>query len=266
MALGNRGEAFYYYARVLYDNHHQHILLRQAALDLRRSVSAGVYAQPGEYFSGLEEKIVEHLGEPYLTEGDDLQSFDLGRTRKESDYRNWCLKEGLFLNPLNELGAFPIAVRDIFSCPSISVRGKRGPCHHGFFNQMKQEFVSVGTIFILRGRLRKKLTFQTERSCFTIRLITRLIRFPLKCETCVPSAYSILDKIAFFLNDYLDLRIPARSVAFRSLWYKKQKVANGLLEFANINNWPMRGLFSLSRDLHTNDHNFQSVMEPEAQC
>ena len=36
-------------------------------------------------------------------------------------------------------------------------------------------------------------------------------------------AYSLLDKVAYFLNNYLALGIPERMVNFHTFWYIKQK-------------------------------------------
>jgi tetratricopeptide (TPR) repeat protein len=119
MALGNRGEAFFYYARALYDKHHQHILLRQSALDLRNALANDIAAIPGEHFRKLEATISQRLGDEYINNGDDLGSFSLGRTSAEREYRRWCLDQSLFLNPLNDLGEFPLAARDVFEVDPI---------------------------------------------------------------------------------------------------------------------------------------------------
>ena len=41
-------------------------------------------------------------------------------------------------------------------------------------------------------------------------------------------AYSLFDKIAYFLNEYLRLGIPERNVSFRTLWYEDQQKKKGL--------------------------------------
>ncbi|CEG09722.1 hypothetical protein BN961_03152 [Afipia felis] len=78
-------------------------------------------------------------------------------------------------------------------------------------------------------------------------------------------AYSIFDKIAFFLNDYAALGIKPRDVYFKTLWYgnphkKPPAIRN---EFTSSRNWPLRGLYWVSKDLF--DPVLQGVMEPEAQ-
>ena len=77
--------------------------------------------------------------------------------------------------------------------------------------------------------------------------------------------YSIFDKAAFFLNHYLDLAIPEKSVKFRTFWYIEQSRKKGLrADFENRQNWPLRGLFWLSKDLYEEEVGFKEAIEPDA--
>jgi tetratricopeptide (TPR) repeat protein len=267
MALGNRGEAFYYYAYTLYDRHHQHILLRQAVIDLRSALANDISAKPAKHFRCLDRLISKHLGENYIEQGDDLDSFSLGDTSEENKYRTWCLDQTLFLNPLNDLCKSAVAARDVFSCPSITVRGSRGPCHHGFFNQMKQEFVSA-RYFYFDGINSTKPHFSDREVLLHNTFDSPSYSLAVeKIKMAFRSAYSLFDKIAFFVNDYFELKIRHDAVKFQTLWYEKQYVKNGLRgEFTNRANWPMRGLFALSKDLYTYNDEFQNAMEPDARA
>ena len=66
------------------------------------------------------------------------------------------------------------------------------------------------------------------------------------------------------MNYYLKLDINPNRVNFGSLWFKNCKPQQGIREdLKNSENWPLRGLFSVSRDLYWNkDEEFP--MEPEA--
>jgi hypothetical protein len=75
-----------------------------------------------------------------------------------------------------------------------------------------------------------------------------------------------LDKIAFFMNQYMTLGIPERRVSFRTLWYEKQERSRGLRpEFASLDNWPLRGLFWLAKDVHDETPSFRASLAPDAQ-
>ena len=56
---------------------------------------------------------------------------------------------------------------------------------------------------------------------------------------------------AFFLNDYLQLKINIRSIAFHTIWYegKQKQNINSIIE--SLNNNPLRGLYYLSKDFHS---------------
>ncbi|MEN5371423.1 LA2681 family HEPN domain-containing protein [Luteimonas sp. TWI406] len=74
-------------------------------------------------------------------------------------------------------------------------------------------------------------------------------------------AYSIFDKIAFFLNRYLALGMGPRQVNFRAVWTEgKNKALRSRI--AGSKNWPLRGLYWLSKDLF--EEGAQDLLEPDA--
>jgi len=83
-------------------------------------------------------------------------------------------------------------------------------------------------------------------------------------KTAYRLAYSLFDKIALFLNDYFLVGLKSESVSFRQIWGKKR---NNIFEiypcFEKSKNWPLRGLYYLSKDLY--DEDFMDVSLPNAQ-
>ena len=80
------------------------------------------------------------------------------------------------------------------------------------------------------------------------------------------SLYSLFDKIAFFLNAFLSLGVPERSISFRGIWYAEQKRTKGIRpEFGLRENWPFRGLYWLGKDLYEDRPEFREVIDPDAQ-
>ncbi len=71
---------------------------------------------------------------------------------------------------------------------------------------------------------------------------------PTKLKLAFESAYNILDKLAFFVNDYLDLGIKVRLVSFQGLW-KERKTAALRPAIVERGNWHLYGLYDLSKDL-----------------
>jgi hypothetical protein len=83
-----------------------------------------------------------------------------------------------------------------------------------------------------------------------------------KTKLAFRSAYSLLDKVAFFLNDYLKLDIPLGAVSFRSLWFVERGSTELRPVFTDAKNWPLRGLYWLAKDFVERD--FQASTEPDA--
>lgn len=86
-----------------------------------------------------------------------------------------------------------------------------------------------------------------------------------KIRLAFRSAYSLFDKISFFLNHYFGLGRRPDRVSFRSVWYEaKSSSPRPLLPvFSGCPNWPLRGLFWLSKDLF--EEEFQNVTEADAE-
>ena len=77
--------------------------------------------------------------------------------------------------------------------------------------------------------------------------------------------YSLFDKIAFFLNAYLELGILKGAVSIKGLWYINQQRKKGIRsEFASRENWPLRGLYWLAKDPFEDSPGFREAMDPTA--
>ena len=77
-------------------------------------------------------------------------------------------------------------------------------------------------------------------------------------------AYSLFDKIAFFINDYFKVGLHERDVSFRSVWYQRKPNRKSLSTiFRDRQNWPLRGLYWLSKDIF--EAAFREVSEPDAE-
>lgn len=265
MAVGNRGICLAHYGRKLYDTGHAVLFLKHAHSALSASLTSPLQKDAREAFKAELNTIESLLKEEVLQRPFDMHSFPLGSSASEVRYRKWCLNQRLFLNPLNDLGSFSIAARDVFSTPSIVTRIGEGPCCQGFFNQMKQEYVSARYMYF--AGISARSPHFSDRDV----MLYDTLDYPTYClaaekvKLAFRSAYSIFDKIAFFLNHYLNLSIRAKSVYFRTFWYDSQKKTQGLKsEFGNRANHPLRGLFWLSKDLYEDKAGFREAMEPDA--
>jgi len=269
MAIGNRGEGIANYACTLYDRRQSIVLFNYARSNLEIALASQLHQTAKAHF----EKYIEWIDSKNLQDcidcikkDTDLNKFPVGDSEEEIMYRKWCLENRLFLNPLNDLGQFNIASTDIISTPSITYKINEGPYYSGYFNQLKQEYVSARYLYY-EGINSKEVHF-SDKDVYLVNTLD----YPAhsiateKVKIAFRINYSIFDKISYFLNDYLKLSIPTKAVYFKTLWYESQKKKNGLRkEFENNHNWPMRGLFWISKDLFENKSSFMQAMEPDAQ-
>jgi len=270
MAVGNRGFGLMHYAKLVHDQGHQVYHLREAYAGLTRALVPAYEEQLGlearEGFAGALERLTNAVPIEILTAPPHSHTFPKQMVQKERLYRAWCLAERLFLNDLNDLGTDPIAAADVLTLPSIVTPIKAPqPNAFGFFNQLKQEYVSARYLYY-EGVTDDQVHFSDRE----VTLINTL-DYPAyglaveKVKVAFRIAYSLLDKVAYFLNDYLELGIPEKRVSFRGLWYEGQDPCRGLrADMHRPDNAPLKGLFFLAKDLYEKKPGFSEAMEPDA--
>jgi tetratricopeptide (TPR) repeat protein len=266
MAIGNRGSGLENYAQALYDPGHQMLFVKFAHAAVKRALGKkvlydGVYPQARVHFESVKnriESLVPNLGKIKL------HDHSMGKSEAERNYRSWCLENRLFLNPLNDLGAHSVANQDVLMLPTFKTNVKEPPTLVGFFNQLKQEYASARWLLyegIQTDKVhisdRQVLLYNTlDYSCHSLAVEKTKIAFRM--------AYSLFDKLAFFLNEYLQLGIKDRAVYFRTFWYQHRSAKPFSLrsKFVNLDNWPLRGLFWVAKDLFAEQ--YSDAIEPEA--
>lgn len=269
MALGNRGYGLRGYAQLTHDIGHKVCLVREAYRSLVKAQVRQDLSNPPaamELFARIRREIEESVSKDVLSGEIPTGPFDEDWTTEERVYREWCLGERLFLNDLNDIDLGYIAAADVVTLPSITTPVEASqPSWIGFFNQLKQEFVSA-RFFYYSGTSSDESHFSDKE----VTLVNTLdyASYGLNVENVKVAfrlAYSLLDKIAYFLNDYLELGIPERRVSFRGLWYRNGQPVEGVrAELADRRNLGLKGLFWLAKDLYEPTPEFAEAIEPEA--
>jgi hypothetical protein len=257
MAKVNLALGWESYAKLLYDIGHSYILLNKAykvydSLKFGEHIWDALDTRP-IYLSVIEHKnqILAHV-DIEKVDSIPLDGYSLGRANKEKNYRAWVLENTLFLNPLNDVGAYSIASTDILHLPNMMTEQPKMPHHYGFFNQLKQEFAS--SRYLLWQAISECDLYKKHFSDKDVYLIDTLdfSRYGLAIEQLklvFRSSYSLLDKIGYFINDYWDLGLEKRDVYFSKVWYKNGKRRDGLhTKLENLENNSLRGLYWLSKD------------------
>lgn len=163
------------------------------------------------------------------------------------------------------VSGYTIAARDVLTLPSLVTpaarAGVRPPRPIGFFNQLKQEFVSA------RWTLYEGLTSQGVHFSNRDVLMYDTLDYPAyslateRIRSAFRTAYSLLDKTAFFIDAYWELGKKPSQLSFRTVWYKEGRKA--LTDrFSAYANWPLRGLFWLSKELF--DENLKTSTAADA--
>lgn len=269
MAHGNKGIALFSYAKTLYDEGHQAILLWEASNSLYQSLG-----NDQDAYSDAQQNFEEHLNLinnvadiQYIQNNINLFDHSLGETSEEIEYRKWSLHNCLFLNPLNDLGPYQIAAADVTHLPGITYKTGEYPLYTSFFNQLKQEYIAA-RFFYYEG-ITKKETSIADKNVLILDTLDQT-HYSIGSENVKSSfrvAYSIFDKIAYFINHYYNLQTQHHKVNFKKIWHVDENPKRGLKPvFTEYQNWPLRGLFWLSKDLYDSEmHVCSESIDPEAE-
>lgn len=268
MALANKGQGFVSYSYFVRDQTYVVLFLKYAHNFISNALSMrdpNFYKEARKGFKDIRKSIETRLSKEYIQRKIDLDDYSIGKTKQEIKYRKWCLSNQLFLTPLNDLCTQAVAAVDGLVLPSVIVKIGEGPYYHGLFNQIKQEFISARYLFY-DGVTSNKVHYSDREVTLSNTLDYPAYSLAVeKVKATFRMTYSIFDKIAFFLNKYLNLSVNDHRISFRTIWYASQKRQKGLASiFIKNENLPLRGLFWLSKDLHESKKDFQESIEPEA--
>ena len=211
MARGTLGLSLTSYARIVHSDYHAAALLFAAHRELTRTIE-DARASPGfghpeatERFEREKVWIDEHVDLAAISEHLSPDQGTMGKSRAERAYRAWCLSNYLFLNPINDGLACTAAADDTIPLPDFVTKIGDPPSLIGFFNQIKQEYVSARWVFY-NGTHSNSPHF-SDRDV----TLTNTLDYPAyglaveQVRTAYRIAYSLFDKIAFFINDYFSL-------------------------------------------------------------
>lgn len=262
MALGAKGNGMIYHGlNSLYDDGHRSIYIGFGYKNLKRAIQFPI--EPNALHD--YKRKIQHLETQSAWVTDyhpDLNIPSEFSLEEEELYRNWCLQNILFLNPLNDLGVYTIANHDPFALPNMMVGSERAGSYHSFFNQIKQEYITA-RLFLFKG-YNETWEHYADKGVLRYELLDSSIH-SLRIEQIKVAfriAYSIFDKISYFLNYYLDLGIKEHEVNFRKIWFDKKGELRDT--FIRKRNLMFRALYWVSKDLFYDNELYKTVLEPDA--
>ena len=257
MSLGNIGEAYQYYGALVFDPAHRDYLHNCAYDMLSKAIESNdpnIYSEAKEYFKHCIEQYDLEYVEKVLAIPLDIPQYDYPDS-DELKYREWALHSNLFLNPLNDLPYYEFCfAADVLHLPNMIVNIDAKPIFHGMFNQIKQEYIFARYQYYCGIQIPEEphyadkdtyLLHFADYPQYSIRIEQ------LKCSFKI--LYSLLDKVAFFINSYFELGISERDVSFFSIW-KTEKKGKTSYKYKNVldpnSNFAISSLYWISKDFY----------------
>lgn len=263
MALGGLGTACFVYASMQYDPSYRDPINKEGICCIQQALTRRDEMPPGadlffeQQLNMLDKEYVAFLRKLQINQYPAL----LGSGTAEKKYRSWVLDYGFFLNAYNDMRSLESIINeDIIHLPSMffKLTGKPDFKYHGLFNCIKQEYVSARFFLYETYYTNFKPHFSDKQTHIldTLDHPTYSLRIE-KLKLVFRMAYSIFDKIAFFIFDYYELDMKEWDVSFRKIW-KYLKTRSG---FDIDVNFALRGLYWISKAISDKD---SSSINPRA--
>ena len=272
MALGNKGIALTSYSQFFSSDYADG--LRKLSYEILNNVCKDAdylekyYPSALKDFSMWKERLEKHYSNnlKWLRSDIDIHG-KYGDDENEEKYKTWVAAKGLFLNPLNDDNHLVYSIDDILHLPNMIYHIDDDRFKHaGLLNQIKQEFVSSRYLFYFSSEGIVDAHFSDRGNLILNTLdYTNESYYDYLQKTCFKSLHSILDRVAFFINDYFDIGIEERDVSFRMIWRKEKNGKNGYIFKNNLidimkSNYALKGLYWLAKDIQ--QENYKSPIKP----
>lgn len=249
MALGNCGIAYMTYANKVYDRNHRNILHHYAYSHLSRALmnKEKLHSQAIDYFEYYLSSYNNDFKDNFLEKELKFNTFYIGESKDEIEYRKWVLEEHLYLNPLNDLQVTNSSMAsDILHLPTMRMRVSNGINYkyHSMFNSLKQEYITSRFMYFECTQKTEDIHFADRNTHLidTLDYTSHSIRLE-KLKFAYRSLYSLFDKSSYFLNEYFSLGIKERDITFRSIWKSEKSGKNG---YSYKNTLPYRENYALN--------------------
>ena len=260
MALGNKGIALYFYSHICGDK--RPIFLAEAHSCLNDALRMNITPESINQFKCLMGKIESCFPDKqdlfHLKEHTDLKINDSNNL--EYFLTRFCVNNKLYLNlcnycqKCNESIGDPIVINKMIVPVKPYTSSKEDPFLRlsSYLNQIKYEYITSRFLIFLSRREGIDFNFVDDN----VRLIDTLnyeinnVSIQL-LELSFKSFYNVLDKIAFFINDYLKLGLQDNQINFTKIWYSNKK-CNGINEkLVETKNSSLNALYDLHKELES---------------
>ncbi len=173
----------------------------------------------------------------------------------EKSYRKWCLKERLFVNPINDITTEWIADQDILQFPNHTVSIGDGPFFSASFSALKREFC-FARYMAYEGINQIHPKFETDK-LFLVNTLDYVDYSGAteKVKAAFRICFSVLDSLSSLMNAYFQCN--AKGASFTPKWIKDHFKGNDENHFIDALYW-------LSCDLFDNEKVFKNPQKWKA--
>ncbi|MDD4962598.1 MAG: LA2681 family HEPN domain-containing protein [Gallionella sp.] len=265
MAYATKGIALFHYGLQLFYDEQKQVFAKYSHISLETALYLGVE----EHAEARCQGYLNHLNS-FADWGEISFEADekiCGRSKRERNYRQWCLDNRLFLNPVNDVLKTVYEAYDDLHLNSITtpISGST-PEIYGIYNQLKQEYISSRYILFeaIEESDKYSVHFSDKRVHLVNMLDGRFYRLWVeKMKMAFLAAYAIFDKIAYLINVYWQLEIKTDKIDFRKVWFENAEIKKGINPKLSLDkNIALNGLFWLSKDVFYKDD--KRPTEPDA--
>ena len=257
MALGNLGIAYFHYGILVSDPAHRDYLNYFAYDYLCKAIHSNdlsLYDAAKKYFKSTLDRYDSNYIKQVLSVPLNIPQYNY-ENPEEYAYRKWGLNKRLFLNPLNDL---PVAefcfAADVLQLPNMLANIADKPVFHGLFNQFKQEYGFARYQYYRSLEVTSDVHY-ADKDMYLLNFAD-YPQYSIRIEKLKSSfriLYSMLDKVAFFINSYFDLEIKEHDISFHNIWLEKKEGRNGY-KYKNVlhpeENFALASIYWISKDFY----------------
>lgn len=274
MALANKGYVQSLLALVISGNA-KRVILHESYANITKAIKCGLDEGPKQYFSLIANHLIKSMYPEVKNLSADI-SCESNLPEKisfENYYKRFCITNDLFLNPISNSHQCEAALYDpLIISHLVFPKEEYGNFREQIknFNQIKQEYIFARFLLVQSFYKDSQLCFIDKDAILLNTLDSSTYGIFLEqAKTSFRISFSILDKIAFFVNQYCKLKMREKSIYFHSI--SPLRYPNLLKTFFPLVNPYLAALMDLSNDFENDyfkkfvklrnsfEHRFESI-------
>lgn len=245
MAIGNKAMAMQYFANI--SGKYKGAMYAQAYQAIKSIIDdPEIIRISGPHAKKNFENVIARIDSSFKDKS--LLTKDLkhskykrsGKTDFEKFYLDFCSRNNLFLNFHIHFDQCESSIVDPIFITLISDAKDPNAQEKVFklakyINQIKEDYAVARLLLVQSMFRRKDFDEISERTALANTLdYSNFNLYIGLLKASYKEVFNILDKIAFFINDYYKIGIPEEKIYFTSIWQKDNKIRDEILKSRNV--------------------------------